>query len=159
MKKLFFMRHAQAEYNNFSDHERILTNHGKEQAIKMADFFIKQQELPDLIIYSSAIRTYETAKIIAEKLGISSIPSIELYQASHNELINIIQSIDENCCSVLIIGHNPLMTEFSNTMTKQSNHDILTFTPGACVAFELKLNNWAEFDFNNNSLKWFKNFE
>lgn len=91
LNKLFLIRHAEAE-NNVSEilsswpekAEYHLTEKGKEQAKKMAEF-LKKENI-DLIFSSPVTRTKETAEIIAKKLDIEVIFNERLREIGYGDL-------------------------------------------------------------------------
>ncbi|MBU2109696.1 class I tRNA ligase family protein, partial [Patescibacteria group bacterium] len=91
INKIFLIRHAEAE-NNVSEilsswpekAEYHLTEKGKEQAKKMAEF-LKKENI-DLIFSSPVTRTKETAEIIAKKLDIKVIFDERLREMDYGDL-------------------------------------------------------------------------
>lgn len=67
--KLWWMRHAKAEAGNI-DKIRNLTEFGREQALKVAEYISNSKKTPVKIYASTYNRTQQTAKIIAESLGL-----------------------------------------------------------------------------------------
>lgn len=87
MKKLYFVRHGQSEYNRdgllAGTTETALTHQGKEQAHASGEN-AKSLDI-DYIISSPISRAYDTAKIIAEEIGypIEKIEVNELLRERH----------------------------------------------------------------------------
>ena len=74
MKKIYFVRHGQAEHNVtgvFTDADVSLTKLGREQALGAAHEIKKLDDRIAAIIASPMARTKETAQIIAAELGFS----------------------------------------------------------------------------------------
>ena len=123
MKKLFLIRHAEANENifkDFSDFERMLTNKGTSQASHLGNFFNQNSINVDLIITSDAERTFTTAKIIAEQIKYSfeSIQSShDLYQSSVRLYLEMLHTIDDINECVLLVGHNPAITYAAEYLT------------------------------------------
>ena len=75
---------------------------------------------PSLIVSSPATRAWTTAKVIAEKL---TYPveflqrENELYLASLNNLLDVVVAQDEGFNSLMIVGHNPGLTDFVNYLS------------------------------------------
>jgi isoleucyl-tRNA synthetase len=91
--KIFIARHGQAESNVLGiisadpNRPHHLTPLGKEQAEAVADKLLSEKI--DLIYVSPFVRTQETAKIIAEKLGLDSskiITDVRLHEVYAGEL-------------------------------------------------------------------------
>ena len=111
MKRIYFIRHAEAQSGGKSDFERALSHAGELCAIKLGEKLRTLRLVPDLIITSSAIRALHTAQIIANALGATKkIASLqELYDASLWDLAKFIRSLDEIRffgCSVNVEKYN-----------------------------------------------------
>lgn len=97
MKRIYFIRHAEAQSGGKSDFERTLSYAGKLCAIKLGEKLRSLGLMPDLIITSPAIRALHTAQIIANALdAIKRVASLrELYDASLWDLAKFVRSLDE----------------------------------------------------------------
>ena len=148
MKTIVFMRHAKAEVIKLekSDFERKLTDKGKNDAQNAAKSLLKDIHKIDLIITSSAKRTFKTAKIVAEEFDIDKKEILcfdELYEAEHNEYLKVIRSIDDtNINTVLVVGHNPTILAIADAMSSFLFDD---FKPGAYVVFNIPIETFKMF--------------
>lgn len=72
MTKVYFVRHAQTDYGNSIDADRILTREGMQDRYKARDFLISQNPDPDkLHIYSSHFRrAVDTVQPFADYAGL-----------------------------------------------------------------------------------------
>ena len=97
MKRIYFIRHAEAQSGGKSDFERTLSYAGKLCAIKLGEKLRSLGLMPDLIITSPAIRALHTAQIIANALdAIKRVASLrELYDASLWDLAKFVRGLDE----------------------------------------------------------------
>ena len=97
MKRIYFIRHAEAQRDNGSDFERALSQVGELCAIKLGEKLCSLGLAPDLIITSSAMRALCTAEIIAIALDATKrvVPLRELYDASLWDLAKFVRSLDE----------------------------------------------------------------
>lgn len=97
MKRIYFIRHAEAQSGGKSDFERALSQVGELCAIKLGEKLRNLGLAPDLIITSSAIRALHTAQIIANALGATKrvVPLQELYDVSLWDLAKFVRSLDE----------------------------------------------------------------
>ena len=146
MKTLYIIRHGKSSWDfpNLPDHERPLINRGVNKTKKVIAELIKHGASVDLIVSSPAKRAHETAKLIAAGLNypIDNIQVIpELYNADTDNLLDMISAVDDTIDSVMIIGHNPTLTQFSN-MFLDEMIDCLPTSGTVCIAFETK--NWTE---------------
>ena len=69
-----------------------------------------------MIISSPAKRTTDTAKIFADILGYESkiIFNDKLYDASYKEILEVINLVDDKYQNVLLVCHNPGITNLVN---------------------------------------------
>ena len=130
MKKLILLRHAKSSWKDASldDFDRPLNRRGKKDAPIMADKLDKRKIKIDLIISSPAKRTNETAKIFANILGYESeiIFNDKLYEASYKEILNVINLIDDKYQNVLLVCHNPGITNLVNYISDYFIENIST---------------------------------
>ncbi len=144
MKKIYILRHAKSSWkdSSLSDFDRPLNERGKRNApmmgIKMAELNI----VPDLVLSSSANRAYTTASIVAEKLDYPK-DRIErrrdLYLASSHSILKIINSADNKHESLMIVGHNPGLTELANDL---GAFQVSNMPTCALVALEFAVDDW-----------------
>ena len=108
--RLYFLRHGIADWPDWDparDHERPLTKDGvkkiKEQAKALADLGLKI----DAILSSPYARAYQTADIVAGKLGLE-VKAEQLLAPGFNadKLAEIVQSFADDQ-ALLLVGHEP----------------------------------------------------
>ena len=119
MKTLHIARHAKSswEYPELSDEERPLLRKGIKRTRKSGAFLKDNKIRIDHIISSPAVRAYETARILAGFLNypedhIKVVNS--LYYANTNVLLDQLYSLPDEINSVMLVGHNPMFTNFAN---------------------------------------------
>ena len=120
MKKIYIIRHAKSSWKdlNLDDFERPLNKRGQNDAPFMAKTLKKKGVKPDIIISSPALRAKTTAQIIAQEVGFKkSILYIEkIYEAEVEDLYDVVRNIDEKYKTVFIIGHNPGLNMFVESL-------------------------------------------
>ena len=119
MKKITLLRHGDSLFQDSSvnDWSRPLSPEGEKECHDVAKFIKDCHPLPSKIISSNARRTIETVKILLEKnKWDSEILKVdkELYLASANLLTEKIQSQSESINDLIIVGHNPGLSELSS---------------------------------------------
>lgn len=147
MKTLFLIRHAKSDWSDQSlaDFDRPLNKRGKKDAPFMGEVLNEKGIIPDLIISSPAKRAKKTAIEIAETLNYPSKKIVfeeELYDASSNDILHIVRSINEQNTSAMIFGHNPGLTLLNNFI---SNKYIDNIPTTGIVALSLDIE-WSEVD-------------
>ena len=157
MKKLFLVRHAKSSWDDPSldDIDRPLNARGKENAPEMGERLKKQEILPDLLISSPAKRARSTAKKLAKKIG---YPKNEiriddgLYHGSDDMLIDIVRKLPDSADGVMLFGHNPGFTDFTNQLC---NINIYNIPTAGIVAIDFVIDSWQEVDFGKGDLEFF----
>jgi len=108
---LLLLRHAEAAaaHDGQEDIDRALTDHGRAEALDAAECMQAAGLRIDLILASTAVRTRETAIIVAARLDIADELRYEptLYLAEPESLLAPLRACPERAHTVLLVGHNP----------------------------------------------------
>ena len=131
MKTLTLLRHAKSSWSNpgLGDHERPLNPRGEREAPEMARRINEAGIRPSLIVSSPATRAWNTAKFLAKEI---SYPNEflqrdnKLYGAGLDTLIRYLASQDSGFNSILMVGHNPGLTEFANYLVPDVTNNLPT---------------------------------
>ena len=125
---VYLLRHAKSSWENFvDDHSRVLEKRGRDDAVTLADFIRDKKTQFDLTLCSSAARTKETLDLIYESIpnAFKEIIFLDsLYHASGQHILDHLQEI--NKLNVLLVGHNPGLSEAINFFQKKSDTDYPT---------------------------------
>lgn len=119
MKELILVRHAKSSWDHagLADHERPLLEKGKKRTRKIINYLQEQKVMPDFILSSSALRARETAQFIAMGLGLDKgLVKVDpaLYHADAEQLLEQFDDLSDNFKTVMLVGHNPALTNFVN---------------------------------------------
>ena len=97
MKRIYFIRHAEAQSGGRSDFERELSPKGKGDAMRLGELLRSENLLPCLIVASSAVRALTTARIIAAALGVPQTLRVsrELYDINLWDLAEFVRGLDD----------------------------------------------------------------
>jgi phosphohistidine phosphatase len=130
-KTLILVRHAKSSWADphLTDHDRPLNKRGIEDAPKMVRRLAKRGERPDAVVTSSALRALETAKVFASKLEIAESAFVvepKIYGAGADELVELIRSFAEGLGNVLVVGHNPTLSELCHRLTGEEVGELST---------------------------------
>lgn len=109
LRELMLWRHAKSDWSDehLADHDRPLSERGRRNAKKMADWMQTQQLWPDLILCSSAKRAQQTLKRLCKGCD-TQVETIEaLYHAEVPSLLDQLAKVNSQAQRVMLIGHNP----------------------------------------------------
>ena len=125
MKKLYLIRHAKSSWSDFSidDFDRPLAKRGKNDSKFMGKLLSRLGVNPNLIISSPAVRALKTSINISKALDykMDSVDfNIKIYEATLQDMLNVIKSIDEKYKTVLLIGHNPSLNMLADFLNSQN---------------------------------------
>ena len=158
MKSLYIVRHAKSSWKNneLKDIERPLKHKGEKNALFMAKFLKRNNEIPDQIITSPAVRAYETAKIFAEKFDLNSdslVKDEKLYMADYDDFIAVLGNVKKKTNKLMIIGHNPGLTYFVCAIT---GADIDNIPTCGVVKIDFDFEEWPEIQNKKGKLIFFE---
>lgn len=157
MKTLYLLRHAEsAKEQNFNDIERSITNDGIREVTELAKKIADKEIHFDLVMCSPAKRTLQTCELLLKSINNNSeIKNTEsLYEPTIDEFLKTISKIDENINSVLIVSHNPTISEVTNFLCNSSYH-FISFSPANLAKIDLNLESWNNVQENCGSISWF----
>jgi phosphohistidine phosphatase len=135
------MRHADARWKDaaLSDVDRPLNRRGTSAAERMARRLLELELIPELVLVSPARRTQQTAEIVARELALPARRvrrEEDLYLASAPDLLAIAQGTGPRVMHLLIVAHNPGVSELVQLLVPQGDGGGLT-TAGLCsITFE-----------------------
>ncbi|MBU0490079.1 MAG: histidine phosphatase family protein [Bacteroidetes bacterium] len=146
MKNLFLIRHAKSDWNDakLDDFDRPLNKRGRKDAPFMAEQLSRRLNTHVLIISSPANRAFSTASEFAKALSINPeniIKEPKLYEASVEDIIEVIEELPEKAETVLLFGHNPGITWAVNNITGSRIDNVPTC--GICE-ISVDTENWSE---------------
>jgi phosphohistidine phosphatase len=121
MRELLLMRHAEAAHRAIdgTDFDRPLTTSGRAAADRAGQRLREKAPRPELILYSPAHRTRQTAELVATRLGLE--PSTlraepGIYLATSEALTRVIATLGGDHASLLLIAHNPAISELAHAL-------------------------------------------
>jgi phosphohistidine phosphatase len=131
VRRLTLLRHAHAEAKrpNGTDAERTLDRRGLAEAAEMARRLGERRWPPDLILVSPAIRTRQTATAIERQFGLlgeQTLVAADLYLAEAEELLDAIRTIPPATCHLLVVAHNPGITDLARLLESREARDLDT---------------------------------
>lgn len=144
MKTLTLVRHAKSSWSDtrLSDGDRPLNKRGKLDAPVMGKRMVENDIRPSLIISSPAKRAWSTAKLVAAAISypIEFLQREDsLYHASLDEILGVIVAQDNRFNNLMIVGHNPGMTDFANFLSPGLTNNLPT---AGVVSLQIDQDDW-----------------
>ena len=138
MKRVLLMRHAKSSWAQFdlTDHQRPLNDRGRRDTPRIARELVKRKLLPELIISSDSTRTRETYKLLSTELNMPVEFTRNLYLATADELFRTIQQANNQYDTIMILAHNPGITEVFEKLAKVYIDNVPTAGLG-CIRFDV----------------------
>jgi phosphohistidine phosphatase SixA len=130
LRELILLRHAHADAAPLdgNDAERALSARGRSEASHAAARVLALALVPDLVLFSPAVRTRETAEILRTSLGLPLQAFREvgsLYLAAPPTLRAQIATVEPSVHRLMIIGHNPGLSELAEQLDPQLRNTVL----------------------------------
>ena len=156
MKTLLLVRHSEAEEGfGKQDFDRQLTPRGIAKVSELLLQIKAQNFSPQLIITSSAARTYQTAKLISEGIGyeVNNIASRQrIYNTSLDTLWYTVVDLPNELDTVMLVNHNPAISFLVGLLLAPKQH--ISMQPCGAYCLQFKLNDWSELPENQGSKLW-----
>ncbi len=143
MKSLLLMRHAKSSHDDpaLDDFDRSLNDRGLRDAPIMGALIRRNLILPSLIIASSARRTLDTARAVADVCGYHGeiIAAPELYLASPSRYVEVLRNSGAGSC-VLTVGHHPGVDDLLLMLTGQERKMVTA----ALAWIDIDIEEWSD---------------
>lgn len=148
MKTLTILRHAKSSWDSpsLADSERPLNKRGERDAPVMARRIQESGIRPSLILSSPAVRAWTTARIVAKALGYPLEflqREKDLYLASLDRILDVIVAQDNGFNNLMIVGHNPGLTDFVNYLQPGLTSNLPT---AGVVSVSIERDDWNLFE-------------
>lgn len=143
MRTLLLMRHAESDSGDsqLPDHRRPLSDRGRSDALRMAQWIKHADLIPHIILASTALRVRET--VGALQAGWPDPPQVffsdELYLAASESILRRIHSDGLDSDRLMVVAHNPGLQGLVCQLAGES----LPITPAAVAAFEIPIEDWS----------------
>lgn len=146
MKTLLVLRHAKSSWKHadLADHDRPLNKRGKQAAPRVGILLQDEDLVPDLMICSSAERTYRTALLVAKACAYAGKikKTRNLYLAEPMDYVEVLHQAADQHERVLVVGHNPGLETLIEDLTGEE----IVMPTGALAYLKLSLKNWKDLD-------------
>ena len=141
------MRHAKSSWdkNGLDDFDRTLLQKGIDRTLIIADALKKQNIIPDQIVCSPAVRALNTAEVLLKHLDLKNeiiLRDRNLYFQGEEDYFNVVFATPDQINTLLIIGHNPMITSFSNYFLLDKIDNLPT---SGLIGIEFQKSEWSNF--------------
>lgn len=158
MKSVIMVRHSKASSKDLPiiDKDRPLRKRGKNDLELIKPALLKHALKPEHIFSSSANRAAQTATILAGFYNMSDSISFfdEFYNATPREIFDFITKRDDGLRSIMIVGHNPELTEAADLLWKDS-FDAPVPT-SACICLSFDIDRWDRIRANTGNMEYYE---
>lgn len=155
MLRLILFRHAKSDWSDSSvpDQERGLTQRGVRAARTMGEFLAAIDQVPDMVLTSSARRARDTVDLARRQGRWGCKPRVEsgLYTFQPEDLLQVLQGLREAPAKLLITGHEPALSGLGGSLTGQAR---LRLPTGSMVRIDLDCDAWSEVVPGCGELRW-----
>jgi phosphohistidine phosphatase len=152
MRRLLLLRHAKATPSTgHDDYERALVERGRRDAAAIGAFVAEAGMIPDLVIFSGALRARETAAIVmkAWPLRIEARAELSLYNATRAGVLAVVRALPDTAPSVLLVGHNPGLADLADDLVGGGAESEIArmagkFPTSGLAALEFDVQRWRD---------------
>lgn len=164
MKTLYLLRHAKSSWDDpgLKDEERPLNERGFRAATVMGLYFAQCGFRPDAILCSTARRALETLDQVRPRLAGKPALTIDkaIYRADSAALLEMVRGLPETASSALLIGHNPALEEFCQSLAGAGPKELRAamaekYPTGALALLVLPQGPWSETGWKTAELRSF----
>jgi phosphohistidine phosphatase len=134
--KLYLVQHGEATSKE-ENPDRPLTDKGRGDSKKTADFLKKAGMTPDVIWHSTKTRAIETANIFSEALSLKEELEQREGLAPNDPVAKILDDIFVINKEIMIISHLPFLQKLTSLILLNSeSYDLVKFQMGSVIALE-----------------------
>jgi len=146
MKTLYLVRHAKSSWDEegLPDEERPLISKGIKKTKRVIGFLKTRDILVGRILSSHAVRARETALLLAGGLDYpveEILIDRKIYDGYYDRILDIIYATPDEIDSLMIVGHNPTITQLANLFLHPGIESMPT---SAVVCLSFNTDKWEE---------------
>jgi len=123
-RALVLLRHGKSDWSDddVDDLRRPLSRRGERQAPEAGRWLSGNVQSIDLAVVSPAVRARATWDLVSAALDHPPRALVDdrVYEASVDDLLSVVQEIDDEAHTVVLVGHNPGLEDLAHTLTGQA---------------------------------------
>tara|TARA_Y100000996_G_C22526893_1_gene644833 strand:- start:469 stop:963 length:495 start_codon:yes stop_codon:yes gene_type:complete len=158
------MRHGKSDWESYlgNDFSRNISEIGIKKTNFIGSYLQKEKIRIKKIICSPSTRTRETMELVLKYLDCK--PEIEfvekIYSGNEIDLLKVLKSNKNSCTSILVIGHEPTLSSFIETISDDINNSIFKkatwkFSTSSLFNFCFETNQWDGISSFNSEIKFY----
>ena len=151
MRTLILQRHAKSDYPlGVPDHDRPLSDRGRRDAPEAGRWIADHVGRPDLVLVSTATRAQQTWQLMEPSVaGVTTRDEPRIYEAGVGELLRVIQEVDDEVETLVIVGHNPGLEDLAGFLvtrgTAEARRSMGEKFPTSAIAVMTAESSWNQF--------------
>jgi len=162
-RRLFLLRHAEAGRPAATrDHERPLSEGGRDDAIQMGVHMAQAGLLPQMALVSTATRTRSTWELVQKALP-QLVPALfesRIYESSSQDILSAIRATAAEHESLIVVGHNPGLHRLALHLIGRADRNAFArlhsdFPPGSLAVIDFEADSWANIAEHGGALERF----
>ena len=156
MKTIILFRHGQTANGDFNhDIDRPLSSTGIKDVKEMGLYLSQNDDIPDIIISSPALRAKTTAEIAITDGKWNCPMHIEagIYKGTHSFLLNLAKKQNDDLSSICLVGHEPNLSSF---IAQATDGKYQQFPTASMAKIYFDLDEWTHLAYKFGKLAWSK---
>ena len=158
MKTILLLRHAKSDWGNptLADIDRPLAERGRRDAPRIARVLTASKWMPDAIIASPALRTHQTAQLVADAIHFGGTVQLDarLYPGDAPAFFAVLRRLPATVTRPLLVGHNPAMEAIAAALSQSAPANFKIPTAGL-LCFSVHRADWGRLVPGDGTLRWF----
>lgn len=154
-KRLILFRHGKSDWetNAATDHARPLAKRGIKAARTMGTVLATAGQLPQQVVTSSAVRARTTVELaaIAGQWQCPVRVTDDLYEASCEQVLDVIHQIPEAIGTLLLAGHEPTWSQLTARLV---GGGLVRVPTAAMVRIDFEAGGWSQVTWGSGQLIW-----
>lgn len=148
MKEILILRHGKSDWDVsvLNDYDRPLNKKGRKASKLMGKKILEFNLMPDIILSSSAVRAEKTTKIITKNCLFVDEPQYfeGFYSEDEDFIISTIKQLDNDADRVMIIGHNPILSNLILKLTSYEMDMKIKFPTSGLAQITCNIDKWSD---------------
>ena len=156
MKHIIVLRHAKSNWSasyGGADVNRPITEKANQRATKTGKMMAEKGIAIDFALVSVALRTQQTFRAFCQGYGKTIVSDIknEIYRGDLKTILGLVQNLDGSHNTVMLVGHEPTCSFFTEQLLKSLNQEI-NYRTSTIAKIDFEIKSWTDADWMIGSL-------